>query len=84
MDLSKFPKEIQNLGWVNFHILVIDLFLWWIAKRGYTLQRSRQKVEFLDLQDDIESYEEEQREYFRKHWLKNKETSSGGFFSATI
>lgn len=66
MDLSKFPKEIQELGWVNFHILIIDLFLWWMAKRGYTLQRSRQKVEFLNLQDDIESYEQEGKEHFRK------------------
>jgi len=64
-NLSSFPKEVQNLGWVNFHILIIDLFLWWMAKRGYTLQRSRQKVEFLNLWDDIETYEQEQREYLK-------------------
>lgn len=65
-NLSSFPKEIQTLGWVNFHILIIDLFLWWMAKRGYTLQRSRQKVEFLDLQQDIEEYKNEESEAFMK------------------
>jgi len=67
-NLSNFPKEVQNLGWMNFHILIIDLFLWWMAKRGYTLQRSRQKVDFIDLRDDIDAYEEEEREAYRKFW----------------
>lgn len=71
-NLSKFPKEIQDFGWINFHILIIDLFLWWMAKRGYTLQRSRQKVEFLNLWDDIEAYEEEEREYFKKFFESRK------------
>lgn len=66
MDKSSFPKEIQTLGWVNFHIIIIDIFLWWMAKRGWTLQRSRQKVEFLDVNEDIKKYKDEQTEVFKK------------------
>lgn len=34
--------------WVIGHIYVIDWFLWFMASRGYTLQKSRKKnVEFL-------------------------------------
>lgn len=66
MDKSSFPKEIQTLGWVNFHIIIIDIFLWWMAKRGWTLQRSRQKVEFLDVNEDIKKYKDEQTEAFKK------------------
>lgn len=66
MDKSGLPKEIQTLGWVNFHIIIIDIFLWWMAKRGWTLQRSRQKVEFLDVNEDIKKYKDEQTEVFKK------------------
>ena len=32
--------------WVQGHIYVIDWFLWYMALRGYTLQKSRKKVDF--------------------------------------
>lgn len=73
MDLSKFPKEIQALGWINFHILIIDLFLWWMAKRGWTLQRSRQNVEFLDVHKDIEEFKCMENESF-KAFMKREQS----------
>ena len=36
-------------SWVSGHIYVIDFFLWFMASRGYTLQKTRKKgIEFKD------------------------------------
>jgi hypothetical protein len=45
----------REVTWVRGQCYVIDLFLWFMAKRGWTLQRSRAKVEFLDLAADIKA-----------------------------
>lgn len=45
--------ECKDINWISAHIYVIDVFLWWMARRGYTLQKSRQKFVFRDLQFDI-------------------------------
>jgi hypothetical protein len=39
-DAEKKPN------WVDGHIYVIDWFLWYMASRGYTLQKSRKQVDF--------------------------------------
>lgn len=37
----------KNPNWVQGHIYIIDFFLWFMASRGYTLQKTRKKgVEF--------------------------------------
>ena len=39
----------NNPSWVNGHIYIIDFFLWFMASRGYTLQKTRTKnIEFKD------------------------------------
>lgn len=35
-------------GWVCFHIFVVDYFLWYMARRGYTLQRARKRLPFVE------------------------------------
>lgn len=40
----------QMPTWVQGHIYTIDWFLWYMASRGYTLQKSRKKVEFKPLE----------------------------------
>jgi len=61
-DLFKAIHEIINVpghgyaGSVNWRMgqcYVIDIFLWFMARRGYTLQRSRAKLPFRDLQEDV-------------------------------
>lgn len=44
----------KNIDWVSGQCYVIDIFLWWMAKRGYTLQRSRARVQFRDLYEDVQ------------------------------
>lgn len=39
-------KNIPN--WVDAQIYVIDYFLWYVGSRGYTLQKSRKKFDFLE------------------------------------
>lgn len=36
-----------SVSWRDGHIYVIDRFLWYMARRGYALQKSRAKQEFL-------------------------------------
>jgi len=42
------PRE-GTPNWVEGHIYVTDWFLWYMASRGYTLQKSRVKTEFLEM-----------------------------------
>jgi len=43
-------------GWMSAHVYVIDFFLWYMARHGYTLQRSRANVEFFDIHADLKSF----------------------------
>jgi hypothetical protein len=47
-DLIKRPT------WIEGQCYVIDVFLWFMARRGYTLQRTRKRGDFRDLQTDVE------------------------------
>jgi len=38
-------------NWVDGHVYVIDWFLFYMASRGYTLQKTRTKLEFRDFED---------------------------------
>ena len=42
-----------SLDFVTGQCYVIDRFLWFMARRGYTLQRSRARLPFRDLQADV-------------------------------
>lgn len=43
----------KRVNWVDGQIYVIDVFLWFMARRGWTLQRSRKDVEFVDLDKTV-------------------------------
>lgn len=64
IDLSK-NEYCKDITWTSAQVYVIDIFLWFMAKRGWTLQRSRSKLEFLDLQKDIEERKGREVEAFR-------------------
>lgn len=44
----------KDIDWVAGQCYVIDIFLWWMARRGYTLQRSRVDMPFRNLNLDVE------------------------------
>lgn len=43
----------RPVTWVSGQCYVIDIFLWFMAQHGYTLQRSPQKLPFTDIQETI-------------------------------
>ena len=44
-----------SLDFVTGQCYVIDRFLWFMARRGYTLQRSRANIPFRDLAADVKA-----------------------------
>lgn len=62
---GKFNFErFEAVSWTTGQCYVIDWFLWFMAQRGWTLQRSRAKVDFLDLHDEIKQMKDEAAEAF--------------------
>lgn len=65
-------KSVQNPpNWIDAQCYVIDVFLWYMAKRGYTLQRCKNpNLEFKDLQDDLDSFRRSQFDLFLQELSK--------------
>jgi len=43
----------EGLTWIAAHVYTVDVFLWVLAKHGYTLQRSRQRLRFADITEFV-------------------------------
>lgn len=58
----------RDLGitWVDGHIYTVDFFLWLMAAHGYTLQKSRKKFAFRDINETLKNERERQLEAFSK------------------
>jgi hypothetical protein len=54
-----FDHYDVSIPWTTGQCYVIDWFLWFMAQRGYTLQRSRAKVDFRDLDDEVKAMKED-------------------------
>lgn len=53
------PEEfIKRPNWIEGQCYVIDVFLWFMARRGYTLQRTRRRGDFRDLGADVRAQTE--------------------------
>lgn len=57
LEASSIDQELPT--WIVGHIYVIDYFLWFMAKHGYTLQKTRAHYEFYDLDETLDAYEQE-------------------------
>ncbi len=56
---------IKRPTWIEGQCYVIDMFLWFMAKRGYTLQRSRIKCDdFRDLESDVAAVNQHREQQF--------------------
>lgn len=62
IDKNEFARGVT---WIAGQCYVIDIFLWFMARRGWTLQRSRADVEFRDLDADIAAHREKNSEALR-------------------
>jgi hypothetical protein len=44
---------VKRPSWIEGQCYVIDVFLWFMARRGWTLQRTRRTGNFRDLDADV-------------------------------
>lgn len=56
-------KELlEKVNLVDAHCFTIDVFLWWMGRHGYKLQKARTKgVEFHDPLDTIKYFDDKRR-----------------------
>lgn len=45
--------HVGALSWTQAHVYTVDFFLWYMARRGFTLQRSRKPLPYRDLSADV-------------------------------
>ena len=74
IDVPTHCSELAHFNWCAGHIYVIDIFLWWMARRGWTLQRSRARIDFRDLQADIDGSRAIETAAFQKFLAERKAT----------
>jgi hypothetical protein len=63
-----------GVHWVTGHCYVIDVFLWFMPRRGYTLQRSRANHDFYDLSNTIDMANRRRLESLRHVFRKDAQS----------
>ena len=58
-DTSEGYNPARDINTVTGHIYALDCFLWFMARHGYTLQRSRKDLPFSDLKKTVDAYKKE-------------------------
>ena len=59
-------------SWIDVHCIAIDKFLWYMAHYGYTLQKTRTKKTFMDMQGAIKARQDKETEAFKQILVDNK------------
>jgi len=62
---EKEESAIRRPTWVEGQVYVIDTFLWCMARHGYTLQRSRARLPFESLEENIKAMKAEEADSLR-------------------
>lgn len=52
-SVEKGNNYIEDMSWVAAQVYTVDIFLWVMAKHGYTLQRSRKPFSFFDIRATV-------------------------------
>lgn len=65
--LSEDPRHLlKDVSWVQSHVYVVDFFLWFMARHGWTLQRTRRKGQYANLGATLQEAEERRVAAFAK------------------
>ena len=74
-EIVREPESplFQRPDWVDGQVYVIDTFLHFMARRGYTLQRTHRKGDFRDLAADVRAVEEANTRGFAA-WMAGEAT----------
>lgn len=51
--------EHMKISWLQAHCYTIESFLWFMAEHGYTLQKSRSRLPFSDLEAKLNALKSE-------------------------
>ena len=54
----------NQVNWIQAQCYTIDVFLWFMAQHGYTLQKNRTKLPFDDLPSLLKELKEERKQIF--------------------
>ena len=68
----------KDVNWRQAHCYTIDVFLWFMARHGYTLQRSRTRLDYEDLDALLDRLDEERREAFTTAMIQQSATEGSG------
>jgi hypothetical protein len=61
------PSDIgSEISVVEGQVYVVDRFLWFMARHGYTLQKSRARQNFDSLEGNVQSFTEQRNAAFAK------------------
>lgn len=53
-ELTIAPEEDgKQISWMEGQIYAIDTFLWFMARHGYTLQKTSKKLPFEDIEETV-------------------------------
>lgn len=75
-ELLRENDGTKRISWVDAHIYTIDVFLWFMARRGYTLQRTRTKGEFRDLDADVAEAKKRRDDAFTAAFMQGMKSSN--------
>lgn len=68
---------MRDLSWSDAHVYTVDIFLWMMARHGYTLQRIRKRgVTFPDVGDFTAEAKRREREAFATAFSDKTTTAS--------
>lgn len=59
---NRNERYTKDINWISAQVYTIDVFLHFMAIHGYTLQKSRKKVEFFDIHKELSEFEKRSRE----------------------
>ena len=61
------PSDIgSQISFVEGQVYVVDRFLWFMARHGYTMQKSRARQNFESLTDNVQALTEQRNDAFSK------------------
>lgn len=70
---SYYKGTACEINWMDGSCYVVDWFLWFMAQRGWAMQRSRAKVEFTNLSEEIAEFKKENADAFFKYLEERKQ-----------
>lgn len=61
-NADKADYEKLEMNFRDMHLFTVDFFLWFMAQHGYTLQKTKKKLDFYDIEKTVGDYREQSME----------------------